>query len=224
MELSFLKQHPYATGAVVIIGGAGLFLVMRHNQTDSNDSTGDVSATVSALSLQQAQIQAAQSVQQSHDQTALAVEQAKAQAQIKLAESQVETARIIADSQVSQTQAKADVYTNYISMQEEVSEAALAEAQREAELNNQLALGIVSQQAALQNRALGIVEQTGLNHEGSKQQGIVQALSLALGQGGIESYNQSRAVASAADSAASASIVKSITDGASRVVTGLFGG
>lgn len=87
LNLTVIKKHPIATGAIVIVGGVALFLVMRGGGSTVIAASGGPSE---ALLSQQAQMQFAAAQQSSAQNFQLAMQSGQIQGQLLLAEKSLE--------------------------------------------------------------------------------------------------------------------------------------
>lgn len=143
---------------------------------------------------------------------------------------QLEALRIGATTDAAKIQAQAVVTANRDKVSGVVAVAGIqkaiydsvikgqADSQKRADDLAQMALSIQRDNSA---KVLEIVGKTGVNHGGSKQEGIINALALAMGQGNIASYNAGHAYSDAAAAQSEASMWASITQSLSGLAKSL---
>ncbi|MDE2104367.1 MAG: hypothetical protein KGL39_44425 [Patescibacteria group bacterium] len=206
--MNWIKEHPYAAGAVIIGGGLLLYLITR----------GSGAASSSSPSLQLADLTASANLQQS---------QLAGQQQAQQLAAQVQAAGQQASLQAQQDQIIGGVVSQAVAGEQQLQGTGIQSALLQAELaaqNNQdtLMSNLYGQQLANQGVAV-----TNLLH-GPQNTTTANELALVLNQGNIGSLNSSQAEQAIVNAEASAAIKQAeIQQGGgllSTIFGGLFGG
>lgn len=209
--MEWIKQHPYATGGIVLVGGV-FVLIMR----SGGGSSSGPSAAAYQASAQVAAVNSAASIQAMSIQAAQNVEMAKAQVANNALAAELAATKYSYDATTTQQKQVLEYQTEHDSIIGAIWKTMFETARDEQVSNNNLAAAALNQRTQLANAAIEVSKRENRGDVGANE------LALILGQGDISSYNQKNATESIASSMMWSSIMSSITKGASGVLTGMF--
>lgn len=195
--MEWIKQHPYATGGLVLVAGA-FFLIMRSGSSGSSESSyaaasAQVAAVNSAASVQAMQIQAAQNV-----------EMAKAQVANNALAAELAATKYSYDATTKQQQQVLEYQENKDSIIGMIYRTMFETARDETISNNKLAEAALNKQSQLAHEAIEVSKRENRGDVGANE------LAIILGQGNIASYNAKNATESIASSMMWSNLFKSI--------------
>lgn len=214
----WIKQHPYATGGIVLFVGV-LFLLLRKGGSSASSSA---SSSLGAAA-QIAQIQAAAGAQNATVNAQVSAAQINANAQMQAQRDALTAQQDTIIGQVAEygLNYKASIATTAAQTRGQELQASIYKdlidtAARETDSNNALQAAALRYKYDAVGKAVDLTKQGGRGNIGANE------LALILNQGDISSFNNANASTSIASSISTASILKSITGVATGVLGGLF--
>lgn len=232
-NLALLKEHPYATGGVVIVGALVVFYLLSSGNTAAT-TTGTTDNTT-ALDEQLAQVQAAaqvqtnaQTVQQQQNELTAQTTQYQTDASVKVAEDQTAASTATTLAQV-QAEYNLGLDTNQTTvdtsqMQADVLEQEIAAGERE---NDQAFTLANTAQTNFETNVDAILPLAGKQYNSALDANNANAEFLSILSNGSPAVSVagvgSSSTVAGTSSAQQASTNKTIASGLSSIITGLFG-